>query len=179
MLKSFFFALLILLIPTSLVFSNPSSEDTPCCAEIELEEPVPVKPLFEPVKPLQRKKTDPIRSISAPDAIIVPGFEAGGLYHPAEMMVGRVAGLWVSGSWNSYTIRIRGAQGPPLIIIDNMPFYGDRTDAAVNALLQTIPTFEIKSIEVLKSVAQTAIYGGHAGNGVIRIRTKGHRPDME
>lgn len=90
----------------------------------------------------------------------------------AEMIVGRVPGVMVRGTgyWN-YQIRIRGAMGPPLVVLDGMPFNG-YDDEQVNNLLWMIPVPDVESIEIIKSPAQAAVYGAGAANGVIVIRTK-------
>jgi TonB-dependent starch-binding outer membrane protein SusC len=64
-------------------------------------------------------------------------------------------------------IRIRGtrslnADNDPLVVIDGIPFSGSISD---------IPTSSIKSIDILKDAASTAIYGSRGANGVIMITT--------
>lgn len=64
-------------------------------------------------------------------------------------------------------IRIRGqrslsASNDPLIVLDGIPFMGSLTDIA---------TSDIKSMDILKDAASTAIYGSRGGNGVILITT--------
>ena len=65
------------------------------------------------------------------------------------------------------TIRIRGdrslsASNDPLIVLDGIPFMGSLSDISTN---------DIKSIDVLKDAASTAIYGSRGANGVIIITT--------
>jgi TonB-dependent Receptor Plug Domain. len=73
---------------------------------------------------------------------------------------------------SSMQIRIRGqrslsASNDPLIVLDGMPFMGSLTD---------ISTSDIKSMDILKDAASTAIYGSRGANGVILITTyKGSR----
>lgn len=67
------------------------------------------------------------------------------------------------------TIRIRGGssisgENEPLVVVDGFP-----TDKSVLSLLS--PN-DIKSMEVLKDAAATAIYGSQGANGVIMITTK-------
>ena len=64
-------------------------------------------------------------------------------------------------------IRIRGdrslsASNDPLIVLDGMPFMGSLSD---------ISTSDIKSMDILKDAASTAIYGSRGANGVILITT--------
>jgi outer membrane receptor for ferrienterochelin and colicin len=88
-----------------------------------------------------------------------------------EMIQGRVPGVWVSGSNNNYQVRIRGAMRPPLVVVDGMIFR-DFDDQQLNNILGSIPPMDVDYIEVLKSIAQAAIYGPGAGNGVIVVHTK-------
>ena len=84
---------------------------------------------------------------------------------------GRVAGVEMiqtnSKPGSSMQIRIRGqrslsASNDPLIVLDGIPFMGSLTDIA---------TSDIKSMDILKDAASTAIYGSRGGNGVILITT--------
>ena len=84
---------------------------------------------------------------------------------------GRVAGVEMtqtnSKPGSSMQIRIRGqrslsASNDPLIVLDGIPFMGSLTD---------ISTSDIKSMDILKDAASTAIYGSRGANGVIRITT--------
>ena len=64
-------------------------------------------------------------------------------------------------------IRIRGsrslnASNDPLVVLDGIPFAGSIGD---------ISTGDIKSIDILKDAAATAIYGSRGANGVILITT--------
>lgn len=66
------------------------------------------------------------------------------------------------------SIMIRGrnsikASNAPLIIVDEVPYYGQLRDISPN---------DIKSIEVLKDASSVAIYGSRGSNGVILITTK-------
>jgi TonB-linked SusC/RagA family outer membrane protein len=84
---------------------------------------------------------------------------------------GRVAGVEMtqtnSKPGSSMQIRIRGqrslsASNDPLIVLDGMPFMGSLSD---------ISTSDIKSMDILKDAASTAIYGSRGANGVIIITT--------
>jgi TonB-linked SusC/RagA family outer membrane protein len=64
-------------------------------------------------------------------------------------------------------IRIRGtrslnASNDPLVVLDGIPFAGSIGD---------ISTGDIKSVDILKDAAATAIYGSRGANGVILITT--------
>lgn len=66
------------------------------------------------------------------------------------------------------SIMIRGrnsikASNSPLIVVDEVPYYGQLRDISPN---------DIKSIEVLKDASSAAIYGSRGANGVILITTK-------
>ncbi len=123
------------------------------------------------VQPIERLLPASVSSLYVtPDAVVLnPDF--GSMYlHPAEMLIGRVPGVWVTGGYNFYRIRIRGAVGPPLLVIDDMPFYNN-DDQMLNNLLWTIPPADIERIEVLKTAAGASFYS-QAGNGVIRVVTR-------
>jgi TonB-linked SusC/RagA family outer membrane protein len=115
------------------------------------------------------------------------------LEHPTvsfdSMLGGAVAGLnvtQVSGQPGAGSaIRIRGgnsinASNEPLYVIDGFIFYNDQssTKAGMNGIegslnpLSAINPADIESIEVLKDVSATAIYGSRGANGVIIVTTK-------
>ena len=86
-------------------------------------------------------------------------------------LMGRVAGVDMQSTSSrpgeSATIRIRGerslsASNDPLIVLDGIPFMGSLTEISTN---------DIKSIDILKDAASTAIYGSRGANGVILIST--------
>ena len=104
-------------------------------------------------------------------------------------LAGAVAGLNVSVTSGqpgaASTIRIRGGNSitggnEPLYVIDGFIVYNDvtanRTDAggsdATLDPLSFVNPADIESIEVLKDVSATAIYGTRGANGVIIITTK-------
>jgi TonB-linked SusC/RagA family outer membrane protein len=83
------------------------------------------------------------------------------------------------------SVRIRGgnsvyAKNDPLYVIDGFIFYSDNssTKTGLNSIegnlnpLAGINPDDIESIEVLKDVSATAIYGSRGANGVIIITTK-------
>lgn len=99
-----------------------------------------------------------------------------------QMLQGRTSGLYMvqnSGMPGaSSSVRIRGGNSisggnEPLYIIDGMPVYPS-AGSSQTALspLNSIPTSDIESIEVLKDASSTAIYGSRGANGVIIVTTK-------
>lgn len=179
MFKNQILTFIILFLFTSPVFSNggvPVAGNDPCCPEDNNLLPAQGGERIAPLQNMPARDIPRVHSLAEPDAVIVPGLAAQALPNVADMIAGRVAGVLVmgGGGWNNYIVRIRGAMGPPLLVIDEMPFYQARDDESFNALLQTIPTAEVASIEVLKNIARTAIYGGHGANGVIRVNTRGY-----
>ncbi|MDO4998982.1 MAG: SusC/RagA family TonB-linked outer membrane protein, partial [Bacteroidales bacterium] len=87
-----------------------------------------------------------------------------------EALQGKMAGVVVSmGSQSpgsSPTIRVRGSKSisssnDPLVLVDGFP-----------GSLANVPADQIKSINVLKDAASTAIYGSRGAAGVILVTTK-------
>lgn len=135
------------------------------CPENGEGNPLPV------IQPVQTLLPTSVTSLSGTsDAVLLNPEFSNAYLHPAEMLIGRIPGVWVTGNYNFYRIRIRGAMGPPLLVIDNMPFY-NYNDEALNNLLWSIPTADIDRIEVLKSAAGASLYS-QGGNGVIRVVTR-------
>jgi TonB-dependent starch-binding outer membrane protein SusC len=90
-----------------------------------------------------------------------------------EMLRGKVAGLVISGTGSSLTMRLRGtssinSEQEPLVIVDDVMIQAGNIG---NALAGLSPD-DIKSVTVLKDVASTSIYGIRGGGGVILIKTK-------
>lgn len=102
---------------------------------------------------------------------------------------GQVAGLNVTAASGQpgaeSTIRIRGgnsvnASNEPLYVVDGFIYFNDPSGSAagMGAIeshlnpLATINPGDIESVEVLKDVSATAIYGSRGANGVILITTK-------
>jgi outer membrane receptor protein involved in Fe transport len=88
-----------------------------------------------------------------------------------QMIQGRVAGVQVSGSGSNYRLRIRGATGPPLVVIDGIPFMG-YSDAYLNHLLLSISPADVDYIEIRKRITSSFIYGAGSRRGVIVVRTR-------
>ena len=102
---------------------------------------------------------------------------------------GHVAGLNVTASSGQpgadSQLRIRGgnsvtASNEPLYVIDGFIYFKDAANAgtglgAIESALNPLSTInpnDIESVEVLKDVSATAIYGSRGANGVIIITTK-------
>jgi TonB-linked SusC/RagA family outer membrane protein len=91
----------------------------------------------------------------------------------AEALAGKLAGVQVQTTEGApgaaITIRVRGGgsltqDNSPLYIVDGVP---------LDNALSIISPNEIQSIDVLKDVASTSIYGARGANGVVIITTKG------
>jgi len=79
----------------------------------------------------------------------------------------RFPGTFVSGN----SIRILGALGPPLIVIDNMPlWYESKRNNDVMNILGMIDINDIAQVDVIRGIS--ANMGMNGGNGVIAFYTK-------
>ena len=98
-----------------------------------------------------------------------------------RILLSRVPGVMVIGN----RISIKGAMENPLIVIDDMPYYGGTQDPHMRSGSQERSTSldptdpldmlninDIGQIDVLKDISNTAMYGMHGSNGVIVIYTK-------
>lgn len=85
-----------------------------------------------------------------------------------EYLTGRVPGLVVTKMGGTYRFQIRGAMSisgastEPLVLVDGV----ETTD------ISTLNPRDVKSVEVLKDAAASAIYGSRASCGVILITTR-------
>ena len=109
-------------------------------------------------------------------------------YHdPVSVLQGRAAGVQVvsnSGApGGGMTIRVRGSSSlnsgnTPLYVVDGVPIESSELSTLNGSEnhglnpLSAINPGDIKSIEILKDAASTAIYGSRAANGVVMITTK-------
>lgn len=107
-----------------------------------------------------------------------------------NLLGGAVSGLNITQGGqpgSAFTARIRGgnsinAGNEPLFVVDGVILYGSSSSGAgvsqisgnLNPLSAINPN-DIESIEVLKDVSATAIYGSRGSNGVIIITTKNGR----
>ena len=115
----------------------------------------------------------------------------GGVTNPVNSLVGKVAGLQISGAsgqmGGSSKILIRGSKSisgnnQPLFVIDGVPVEGtdfNSVDTQRGAggydygnLVQDINPDDIESISILKGPNASALYGSRATNGVVMIITK-------
>jgi len=80
-----------------------------------------------------------------------------------DMLQGRVAGVYITGSGSNATVSIRGSRTEPTFLLDGMPVGKD--------LITSLSVFDVESIDVLKG-ASAAIYGSRGGSGVISVLTK-------
>jgi len=123
------------------------------------------------------RKADITGSIASVGGNELREIPAGDITHA---LMGRIAGVdfqsTSSRPGSSATIRIRGerslsASNDPLIVLDGVPFMGSLNEISPN---------DIKSIDILKDAASTAIYGSRGANGVILISsykgTEGQAP---
>ncbi len=127
----------------------------------------------------RREATGAQSSISARDIQDLPVTNA------EAILQGRAAGVQVisnSGAPGaSMSVRIRGtgsidAGVEPLYIVDGVQINNDsQSNLSSTGPLSSINPNDIESIEVLKDVASTSIYGSQAANGVVLITTKSGR----
>jgi TonB-linked SusC/RagA family outer membrane protein len=110
--------------------------------------------------------TGSVSSITAKDLADFPVGTA------AEALAGKLAGVTVTTTEGApgaeIQIRVRGGSS---LTGDNSPLYIVDGVQVENALSMLSPN-EIQSIDVLKDVASTAIYGSRGANGVVIITTK-------
>lgn len=94
-----------------------------------------------------------------------------------DAIKGQVAGVDISSSGGrpgqNPVVRVRGrrslsASNDPLYVIDGIP----QTSSTGDGAIFDINPQDIKSMEILKDAAATAIYGSRGANGVILITTK-------
>jgi TonB-linked SusC/RagA family outer membrane protein len=131
----------------------------------------------------RKELTGAVASVSKAilEHVNVPSFDG--------LLGGAIAGVNVTQSSGqpgaSSSIRIRGgnsinAGNEPLYVIDGFIFYSDNssTSAGISNIegslnpLASINPSDIESIEVLKDVSATAIYGSRGANGVIIVTTR-------
>lgn len=118
-----------------------------------------------------QKKRDVTAAISSVDEEAIQRIPVAST---AQALQGQVAGLDVQstgGRPGQYpSVRIRGrrsinASNEPLYVVDGIPLTDNGTAFDINPQ-------DIKSVEILKDAAATAIYGSRGANGVILITTR-------
>lgn len=119
------------------------------------------------------RKSDVTGSIASVKGNELRAVQTGNI---SSALQGRIAGVEMSQTSSqpgaSMQIRIRGtrsltADNEPLIVLDGIPFAGSMSDINPN---------DIKTMDILKDAASTAIYGSRGANGVLMITTnKGYQ----
>lgn len=121
-----------------------------------------------------RNLTGAVSSIKGDAIKNIPGTSVDG------MLQGRASGVMISTPSSSVgtapIINIRGVSSisnstNPLYVVDGMIFTMDATSNTRQNPLADLNSTDIKSIEILKDAAATALYGSRAANGVILITT--------
>jgi hypothetical protein len=108
------------------------------------------------------------RLYSEPDvSLVVLEEDIERYFNILDYLQGRVAGVDVTGE----DVRIRGAAGNPLLIVDGIDT--DWTD------MRNIPMGDIDKIEILKSGFGMSVYGSRGGNGIIAVLTKMGKGEWE
>ena len=87
------------------------------------------------------------------------------------MLRGQIAGVEVRQGPNGLVVRVRQAGGfltttEPLFVIDGLPIA-----PGADGALDGINPRDVASIQVLKNVSDTALYGARGANGVVLITT--------
>lgn len=121
-----------------------------------------------------RNLTGAVSSVKGEAIKNIPGPSVDG------MLQGRASGVMISTPSSSVgaapVINIRGVSSisnstTPLYVVDGMIVSMDATSSTRQNPLADINSADIKSIEILKDAAATALYGSRAANGVIMITT--------
>ena len=129
------------------------------------------------------------------------GVFSGSTDNAASMLLGRVAGVRVSSidgnPLGNLNVNVRGVNtlrtdNRPLWIVDGVYVssdissnqdafwqYGEKSYTSQVNWLQFLSASDIESIEVLKNVSATAIYGSRGANGVIIVNTKKGSQDYQ
>lgn len=106
----------------------------------------------------------------------IKDFNQGNIYHPYQLIRGRMPGLTISKPGGDplavYDVYQRGQHSllgktNPLVVVDGLP----------GASLQTIDVQDIESITVLRDAAQASLYGARGANGIIEIQSKKRQYD--
>lgn len=95
------------------------------------------------------------------DAIITAK-ELQNTFSLSQYLMGRVAGVTVR---NGMAYMMRGNQAPMSIFMDGM-------NMGEGFVLDDVIVQDIETVEVLKSIGNTAIYGSNGSNGILLITTK-------
>jgi hypothetical protein len=126
--------------------------------------------LLDEVQAIGQKVTGDghFRLYSEPDvSLVVLEEDIDRYFNILDYLQGRVAGVDVTGE----EVRIRGAGGNPLLIVDGVDT--DWSD------MRNIPMGDIDKIEILKTGFGMSVYGSRGGNGVIAVLTKMGKGEWE
>jgi TonB-dependent SusC/RagA subfamily outer membrane receptor len=96
---------------------------------------------------------------AAPDAEVVTEEAGQTATTVADLLAGRFPGLYVGAGG----VRVRGASGPPLFVVDGVPRPGFPHDVAPS---------DVVGLRLLRQASETALWGSRGGNGVILITTR-------
>jgi len=101
---------------------------------------------------------------------VVSGDEISqGCAHISDCLQGRLFGVRFQ---NGIAYLNRSPNTPMAVIIDGISVAQDSNNSNAGDIIDNLNANDIASIEVLRSIAYTSIYGGRAGGGVIIITTK-------
>ncbi len=122
---------------------------------------------------IQKKSslTGSVETVKAEDLLMVPTTNLD------QSLSGQVAGLQVMqatgdpSTAKETSMRIRGINSNPLLVIDGVPRFGTTTGEGEMRLSDLNPD-DVESITVLKDAAAAAVYGARAANGVVLVQTK-------
>jgi len=88
-------------------------------------------------------------------------------------MLSREPGVLVQGSGPNARIRIRGGNNSILVPSEPLFVLNDQVvPGGYSEIIRVINPADVKSIEVLKSANEIALWGSRGANGVIKITTK-------
>lgn len=109
------------------------------------------------------------RLTAAVGSVVVRDGDASGLWRLEQLLEGRIAGVDVRRARGDYVVRVRGAGGDPLYVVDGVPFPRGLSSASLLSLLNPA---DIARIDVLKDAGATAAYGLRGMNGVVLVTTR-------
>lgn len=115
-----------------------------------------------------------VNPTGAVDSISTTALRARQADDVAELLEGRVAGLQViRDADGTISLRIRGMDslngaGDALVVLDGMPV----EPRNLSLVLRELDPKDVQSIDVLKDVSSTSVYGMQGAHGVVVIRTK-------
>jgi len=93
-----------------------------------------------------------------------------------ESLQGRIPGVQIQGTRYNMRVFIRGIRGLSNNVTNEVLYILDGIPTTID-IIQTIPMPDIYRVDVLKTPAQTAVYGVRGANGVIAVYTKAEYND--